>query len=54
MVGFDVCAKSLTTPVIFEDGTMGAKMYIEEVLLVAHKCGNNILGSQWTYEHDVR
>ena len=50
MVGLGGCAKSLTTPVIFEDDTMNAKRDIEEVLPVARKCGNNMLRNHWTYQ----
>ncbi|CAF2096151.1 unnamed protein product [Rotaria magnacalcarata] len=52
MVWFGVCSEGLTTPMIFEDGTMDAEMYIKEVLSVAPKCGNNTLGNHWTYQQD--
>ena len=45
-------ANLLTTPVIFEDGTMDAARYIKKVLPVARKCGNNMLGNHWTYQQD--
>ena len=48
MVGLGECgAEDLTTPVIFEDGTI---RNIEEFLPVACKCGNKMLGSHWTYQ----
>ncbi len=37
---------------IFEDGTMDAERYIKEVLPVARKCGNKMLGNNWTYQQD--
>ena len=47
MVWLGVCGEGLTSPVILEDGTMNAERYIEEILPVALKCGNN-----WTYQQD--
>ena len=37
--------EGLTSPVILEDGTMDAERYIEEILPVALKCGNKMLGN---------
>ena len=54
MVGLGRYVESLTRPVIFEDSPMDAKSYIEEVLLIARKCSNNMLESHWTYEQNVR
>ncbi|CAF1512006.1 unnamed protein product [Rotaria sordida] len=31
---------------------MDAERYIKEVLPVARKCGNNMLGVHWTYQQD--
>ena len=45
MVWLGVCGESLTSPVILEDGTMDAERYIEEILPVALKCGNKMLGN---------
>ena len=47
-----VCGEGLTSPVILEDGTMDAERYIEEILPVALKCGNKMLGNNWTYQQD--
>ena len=46
------CAKGFTTPVIFENETINAEVYINEVLLIALECGDKILGSNWTYQQD--
>jgi hypothetical protein len=37
---------------IFENETMDAQKYIDEVLLIALKCDNKILGNNWTYQQD--
>ncbi len=52
MVWLSVCAQGLTVLVIFEDGTMDAHRYINEVLPIALKFGNKMLGSNWTYQQD--
>ena len=52
MVWLDACAKGLTTPVIFENGTIDAEVYINEVLPIALECGDKMLGSNWTYQQD--
>ena len=52
MVWLGTCAKSLTTPVIFENETMNAEVYISEVLPTALECDDKVLGSNWTYQQD--
>ena len=52
MVWLGACAKGLTTAVIFENGTMNAEVYINEVLPIALECGDKMLGSNWTYQQD--
>ena len=52
MVWLGACAKHLTTPVIFENETMNAKVYINEVLPIALECGDKMLGSNWTSQQD--
>ena len=47
MVWLGVCGEDLTSSVILEDGTMDAERYIEEILPVVLKCGNNR-----TYQQD--
>ncbi|CAF5204098.1 unnamed protein product [Rotaria magnacalcarata] len=46
------CAEDLTTPVILENGTKDAEVYINEVLPIALECGDRMLGSDWTYQQD--
>ena len=46
------CAKSSTALVVFENETMNAEVYINEVLPIALECGNKMLGSNWTYQHN--
>ena len=52
MVWLGACAKGLTTPVIFENETMNAEVYINEVLPIALECGDKMLGGNWTYQQD--
>jgi len=52
MVWLGMCSQGLTEPVIFEDGTMDAKRYIDEVLPIALKSGHKMLGNNWTYQQD--
>ena len=44
-----MCAEGLTEPVIIEDGTMDAESDINELLPIALKSGNRMLGDSWTY-----
>ena len=48
----EVCGEGLTPPVIIEDGTIDAERYIDEILPIALKSGNKMLGKDWTYEQD--
>ena len=50
IVWLGVCARGFTMLVILEDGTMDAQRYIEEVLSLAVKHGNQMLEKQWTYQ----
>ncbi|CAF1429851.1 unnamed protein product [Adineta ricciae] len=52
MVWLGVCAEGLTVPVILENGTMDAERYINDVLPIALKHGNKMLGNKWTYQQD--
>jgi transposase len=52
MVWLGVCAEGLTVPVIVENGTMDAERYINDVLPIALKSGNKMLGNNWTYQQD--
>ena len=46
MVWLRVCAQGFTMPMILKDGTMDTERYIEEVLPLAVKHGNKMLGKQ--------
>ena len=52
MMWLGAYGEGLTSPVILEDGTMNAEGYIEEILRVALKCENKMLGNNWTYQQD--
>ncbi|CAF2089292.1 unnamed protein product, partial [Rotaria magnacalcarata] len=52
MVWFGVCSERLSVPMLFEDGSMDAQRYIDEVLPIALECGNEMLGEHWTYQQD--
>ena len=46
------CAKGFTTSVIFVNETINAKVYINEILPIALKCGDKMVGSNWTSRQD--
>ncbi|CAF2076733.1 unnamed protein product [Rotaria magnacalcarata] len=52
MVWLGVCAQGLTELVIIEHGTMNAERYINEVLHIALRSGNRMLGDDWTCQQD--
>ncbi len=52
MVWLGVCGEGLTVLVILEDGAMGAERYIDEVLPIALKSGNKMLGNNLTFQKD--
>ncbi|CAM4772912.1 unnamed protein product [Rotaria magnacalcarata] len=52
MVWLGACAEGLTTPIILENRTMDAEVYINEVLPIALESGDRMLGSDWTYQQD--
>jgi hypothetical protein len=52
MVWLGVCSKGVTPLVILEDGSVDYARYIREVLPVALKYGNKVLGSQWIFHQD--
>ena len=47
-----MCGQGLTEPVILEDGTMDHERYIYEVLPIALKSGNKMLGNNWAYQQE--
>ena len=52
MVWLAVCSKGVSPIVIFDEGTIDHARYIREVLPVALKYGNDILGTYWTFQQD--
>lgn len=52
MVWLGVCSKGVSPLVIFEDGTVDHDRYIEEVLPVALKFGNDMFGTDWIFQQD--
>ena len=52
MVWLGACSKGLKPLVIFDGGTVDHARYIDEVLPVALKYGNQVLGCDWTFQQD--
>ena len=52
MICLSVCSKGVSPIVIFDEGTIDHARYIREVLRVALKYGNDILGTYWTFQQD--
>ncbi|CAF2098052.1 unnamed protein product [Rotaria magnacalcarata] len=52
MVWLGACSKGVSLLVIFENGTIDHERYIQEVLPVALKFGNDMLGDNWTFQQD--
>ena len=52
LVWLGACSKGLTPLVILDKGTVNHGRYIEDVLPVALKYGNDIFGDDWTFQHD--
>ena len=52
MVWLGACAKDLAAAVIFENETMNAEIYTNEILPITLECGNKMIGSSWTYQPD--
>ena len=52
MVWLGVCSKGITPLIIFEKGTLNHERYVNEVLPVALKYGNNTFDDNWIYEQD--
>ncbi|CAF2752241.1 unnamed protein product [Rotaria sp. Silwood2] len=52
MAWLGVCAEGLTESMIIEDETMDAERYINDVLPIALKSGDRMLGDNWTYQQD--
>ena len=47
-----ICSKGVSPLVIFEEGTVDHERHIQEVLPVALKFGNDMLGNNWTFQQD--
>ena len=52
MVWLGVCSAGLTKIVILDKGTVNHERYIREVLLIALKCGNEMMGNDWMFQQD--
>ncbi|CAF1131772.1 unnamed protein product [Rotaria magnacalcarata] len=52
MVWLGACSKGVTPLVILDEGTVDHAVYIEKVLLVALKYGNQVFGSDWVFQQD--
>ena len=52
MVWLPVCSKAVSPIVILKEGTLDHKRYINEILPIALKYGNDVFGSQLTFQQD--
>ena len=52
MVWLGACSKGLTPLIILDEGTMDHQLYIDEILPVALKYGNEGFGDNWTFQQD--
>ena len=52
MVWLGVCSAGLTKLVILDKGTVNHERYIREVLPIALKCGNEMMGNDWMFQQD--
>ena len=52
MVWLGVCSEDVSALVIFEHGTMDRDGHIKEVLPVVLKFGNDMFGTDWTFQQD--
>ena len=50
MVWLGACSKGLTPLIILGEGTVDHRRYIDEILLVALKYGNEGFGDNWTFD----
>ena len=50
MVWLGACSKILTPLIILDEGTMDHRRYIDEILPVALKYGNEGFGDNWTFD----
>ena len=52
MVWLGACSKRVSPLVIFDEGTVDDERYIQEVLPVILKFGNDMFGDNWTFQQD--
>ena len=52
MVWVGACSKELTPLIILDEGTMDHRRYIDEILPVALKYGNESFGDNGTFQQD--
>lgn len=52
MVWLGACSKGVTPLVILDEGTVDHSCYIEKVLPVALKYGNEVFGNNWIFQQD--
>ena len=52
MIWLGVCSKGLTPLVILDEGTVDHTVHIEKVLPITLKYGNQVFGSDWTFQQD--
>ena len=52
MVWLGVCSRGVSPLVIFEKGTVDHACYINKVLPVALKYGNQMFGDDWVFQQD--
>ena len=52
MIWFGACSKRVSPLAIFEEGTVDHERYIQEVLPVVLKFGNDMFGDNWTFQQD--
>ena len=52
MVWLSACSKGITPLVILNEGTVDHAAYVEKVLPVALKYGNQLLGNGWIFQQD--
>ncbi|CAF1052699.1 unnamed protein product [Didymodactylos carnosus] len=52
MVWLGACSKGMTTLVILDEGSVDHVKYIERVLPVAKKCGDEMMGNDWIFQQD--
>ncbi|CAF3475892.1 unnamed protein product [Rotaria socialis] len=53
MVWLGAFSEGVTSLVILDNGTVNYQRYIDEVLPVALKYGNNVFGDDWTFRKTV-